>query len=393
MASRYGRTLAAPGARRVLVGSVLARLPLGMTLAILLLVKGGTGSFASAGAVVGAFGLAAAGVGPLLGRLVDRLGQPKVLVPCAVVQGVLLTAIVAAAHWHASVPALVALGALTGASLPPVSACVRALWPALAPDQDALESAYALDATVQEVIWTSGPLIVAAFVAFASPAAAVLGMAAVTVAGTLWFAAAPPARAWRAAHAGPPGGALGSRRLRALLATSLGAGLAMGAGEVGLPGIAAQLDHPGATGLLLSLASLGSMIGGLAYGARSRPAPLHRRYAALLMLAGVVTLPLILVDSLPLALAGAFVSGIGWAPMLSCQYSLVGVLAPPGTVTEAFTWIGSAVGGGLALGNAIAGLLIDAAGVSAAFEFAAASAFIAAGFAALRAPLLAPAPR
>src|ERR1700755_2860147 len=121
----YGPVLSAPGARRLLFSSVAGRLPLGMSLAIPLLIRDPTGGFGTAGAVVGAYGIAASACGPLLGRLLDRLCQAKVLLACALAHDARLVAIVVAAPADAPVPVLVALGALTGACLPPIAACVR----------------------------------------------------------------------------------------------------------------------------------------------------------------------------------------------------------------------------------------------------------------------------
>ena len=60
-----------------MVASALGSLPIGMyILAILLLSREATGSFAEAGRVSGAFGLANAFGAVGQGRLMDRLGQP-----------------------------------------------------------------------------------------------------------------------------------------------------------------------------------------------------------------------------------------------------------------------------------------------------------------------------
>ncbi len=53
--------------------------------------------------------------------------------------------------------------------------------------------------------------------------------------------------------------------------------------------------------------------------------------------------------------------------MISCQFSLVGALAPEGTVTEAFTWHRAATVAGMAGGSALGGSLIDAHGPGGAF--------------------------
>lgn len=339
-----------------------------MTLAILLLVHDTSGSFGAAGAVVGASGLASAVAAPRLGRLVDRHGQPRVLILCAAVQSALLLALLAAAHAHAPEVVLVALGAATGAAIPPIAACVRVLWPQVVTDPAAREAAFSLDATVQELVWAFGPLLVGGTVALASPSAAVAGMAVVTLVGTAWFASAPAARAWTPHdHDGPRLHPLGEPGLRVLLVSSLAAGLAMGTFEVGMPGLAHDIHAPGVTGALLGLASVGSLCGGLAFGLRAWRTPIEVRLVATLALIAVVMLPLLVVATTGEALAAALLSGLGWAPALSCTYALIGRLAPPGAITESFTWNGAAVGGGLAAGVAVGGVLVDAGGSDAAF--------------------------
>jgi MFS family permease len=362
----YARALGAAGAKRLLASSVLARLPLGMSLAILLLVRETTGSFAAAGAVVGAYGLAGAAGGPLLGRLVDRFGPPPVLTAAALAQAAALTAIVAAARGGAGPLVLTVMGAAGGACIPPVSACLRALWPRLVPDPAARESAFALDATVQEVIWMAGPLLVGLLVSIGSPDIAVIGMAVVTLGGTAWFARAPLTRGWA------PVDRDGAQVLRTpgmvvVLASCIAAGMTMGSLEVGLPGLAAQLRDPGITPALLALASTGSFLGGLAYGARSWTLPLSRRYALLLGAAALLMAPLLFADSASAALVFALTSGLGYAPVLSAIYALVGALAPAGAVTEAFTWCNAALGTGVAAGVSAGGSLIDLGGARAAF--------------------------
>ena len=66
------------------------------SLAILLFVRGQTGSFLDAGLTVGAFTLAGAMMSPVAGALVDRLGQSRLLLPFAFAQGALLVELVLA---------------------------------------------------------------------------------------------------------------------------------------------------------------------------------------------------------------------------------------------------------------------------------------------------------
>src|ERR1700749_4929296 len=99
MVARYRSVLSVPGCGRVLATALIARLPQGMTsLGILLLIRAHTGSYAAAGIAVGAYDFATAAGAPLVGRLVDRFGRRRVLGPEAMLQALMLAAIVIAAH-------------------------------------------------------------------------------------------------------------------------------------------------------------------------------------------------------------------------------------------------------------------------------------------------------
>jgi MFS family permease len=372
--SAYRTLLSVPGARRLLVSAVVGRMPLGMSsLAILLLVRAHTGSFAIAGASVGAFALAGAAAAPMQGALVDRLGQPRVLLPCAALQSSLLLLLVAGAQWRLPGGALIVLAGLAGAFLPPISACARALWSEVAPGAAVREAAYALDAITQELIWILGPIVVGVVAGVVSSAAALVVSAAVTAGGTVLFAAAPLARRWQASSRAR-GSALVSSGLRALLVSVALTGVALGAGEVGLPALAVHAGSRRAAGLLLALWSLGSLMGGLAYGARRWGPSVSARYGRLLLLVGLSIAPLVVVHSLGPAIGLSVLAGLAIAPLLSCQYSLVGALAPAGGVTEAFTWNAAGLVGGIAAGSALAGWLVDGPGVSAPFALGCAAA-------------------
>ena len=138
-----------------------------------------------------------------------------------------------------------------------------------------------------------------------------------------------------------------------------------------------SLARPRDAGILLTLTSVGSLIGGLAYGRQAWSVPLELRYALLLGVIALTALPLALVDDLRQAAPFAIVLGLGWAPAMSCQYALVGRAAPAGSVTEAFTWQTSAFVGGASAGAAIAGALAESAGARSTFVLLAACALTA----------------
>ena len=162
-------------------------------------------------------------------------------------------------------------------------------------------------------------------------------------------------------------------------------GVGLGAIEVGLPSLALHAGSRPASGLLLAVWSLGSLTGGLWYGARVWSSSLARRYRLLLVAAIAFQAPLIIARTVPEGIIGSLLAGLMIAPVFSCQYAMIGRAAPSGSETEAFTWVSAALVAGLATGSAIGGALIGPAGVSAPFVFSCLATAVAATIA-LRTP-------
>ena len=369
MLSKYHSVLSKPGAARLFASALVARLPQGMApLAVLLLVRGATHSYALAGLAVGAEAFATAAGAPVIGRLVDAVGRRRVLAPLACAQAVVYVALVLAADAHAGPAVLILLAGIAGALLPPIAPVVRVMLREVFDDIAVRETAYAFEAVVQELIWISGPLLVAVLIAFTSPALAVGLLGAVCVTGTAVFLGSPLVRSADAtADRAERRSALASPALRALLGPVALTGMGLGAIEVGLPSLALHAGSRPASGLLLALWSVGSMVGGLWYGSRVWRSPLRTRYQTLLVLAVVCTAPLIAAHSITAGMACSVLAGLTISPMFSCQYALVGHSVTPGSETEAFTWVSAALIGGLAAGSAIGGAVVGPGGVSAPF--------------------------
>jgi len=395
--TRYAAILRRPHVLPLVAAMVLSRLPIGINaLAVVLYLREERGSFAVAGLVAGSLA-AGSGVGaPIAGRLVDRFGPRRVLAPAGLIHAGALGALVAGTEAGVGAAALVACGLVAGLATPPTSSVLRSLWPRLICDSPGeLQAAYALDTVLIEVVFISGPLLTGAIAALATPAAA-LGVSAVAViAGTLTFTALGPTRAVQPApraHDAHWLGALASPGVRTLVLTSLPAGVGIGIVEVGLPAFSDDQGAAEAAGLLLAAWSLGSMSGGLIYGAlRNRP-PLGRVHLAVASLLPLSLLPLAAAPSVAaMALlvlpAGAFI-----APLLATRNELVAGVAPAGTLTEAYTWPITAFVGGIAVGSALAGAIVEAEGWRVAFLTAGAVASLGAALAIARRRSVAPYP-
>ena len=392
MLSRYASVVRVPGCARVYATALLARLPQGMSsLAILLLVRESTHSYPAAGAAVGGYALACAAAVPVQGRLVDRFGRGPVLFPVAVLQALALVLLVIASRGRADAAALVALATAAGAMQPAIAPSVRALLGEMVTDPTTRETAYALESVVQELIWITGPMIVAVVITLLAPAGAVLVSAGVCVAGTTLFITSPRVRESAAPRAvRRVQSAVRSRELRAMLGPVAMMGAAIGLIDVGIPALALHAGSRASTGVLLALWSVGSLCGGLWYGGVSWRLPLSDRYRWLLTAAVACVLPLAFARTIPEGMVASLLAGVTIAPVFSCQYALVGRSVTAGSETEAFTWVAAALMAGLAAGSSLSGVLIGDIGLSAPFVAACAAMGVAA-FAAVRVRVATPA--
>jgi predicted MFS family arabinose efflux permease len=372
----YFDFLRKPHASRLLGGTLLGRLPNGMgALAIVLFARAHHGGYTLAGALSAVYGLAMAAGQPVLGRAMDRFGQPRILVSAATTA--LFGFVVLALVGLHPLPVAIAAVFVAGFATPPLEAGLRALWPTVLSGPAEVQAAYALDAAAQELLFTFGPLIVIAATTV-SVEATLLLTGALGVAGTLVVISSRPSRVWRGERVGGHwAGPLRSPEMRVLIFAMGFIGVTLGVFSVAVVAYADARHLSYASGVLLALMAIGALIGGIVYGRRPRSGPAYRRL--LLLMGGLALgyLPLAWAPGFPVMPVLALISGVFLAPVLACAFTLVDGLAPRGTVTEAFAWVVTAFAVGGSAGAALAGLAGDAAGVRGAFAVAGAGGVVA----------------
>jgi MFS family permease len=380
LASPTRSVLLRPGAAFQAGAGLAAQLTQGAsTIGIVLVVHEHNGSLALAGAVAGAEAIAAGAARPVQGRLMDRHGAAGVMVLCGLVQPAALCGIVGLSLLDAPGLLLLALGALAGLALPPVSTAMRVAWGEAVGAADRT-AAYSMVYLTQELSLLTGPLVFAAVTAAASAALGLVVVAVLSASGTIAFAAS--VRSLPARHAvhpqGRPGSMLSGRGMQSLLVVAILLGAAVGAIQVGVPTLAVAHGAPAAAGLLIALLSVGGVIGAAAYGARRWLTDPAMR---LLPLLGAIAVSVALMITTPsLAVVGLLLllAGLGVNPALTTLSLLVDRETPGPTASEAFGWLSTGISAGTGAGSAIAGVLVQHRGdARPAFIAAAAAAAIA----------------
>ncbi|MGW7072504.1 MFS transporter [Streptomyces sp. NPDC054855] len=359
MAAGYAEILRTRYAGRLLAGTLVGRLPNATAaIAIVLFIRAEGGTYSLAGALAAVYGVANAVGQPLLGRLVDLYGQPRIQLPSAIVSAIGMGAFAFTGPDSLGL-AYVAVG-VAGLFTPPLEGGLRALWPSVLGKEEQVHRAYAMDAIAQEIMFTVGPLLVTACVALWSEQAALLVVNVIGVLGALSVVLSQPSRAWRSAPREAHWlGALRSRGLIALLGAFLFIGMALG--SITVAGVSYADEHGGDAvyGWMMAALGLGALVGGSVYGARQWAGVPERRLTVLVALLALCYWPLTLTPGAVAMTGLAAVAGIFLAPALACAFIIVDRHAPRGTVTEAFSWLVTTFTVGASLGTAAAGPVVE----------------------------------
>jgi MFS family permease len=361
--SRYAELFRVEGLRATLIASIVGRLPIGIaTLAILLFLQDRTGSFALAGATAALYVLGLATVAPFLGRLIDRFGPRPVLSAGAVLYPCMMAAMVVLALADGAQGAVAFAALVAGASFPPITACMRSLYPRLVPDPGLLRTAYSADAALVESVFILGPALVALFVAADFAYGAVLFAAVCAGAGNVVFLRSPAVRGWviqppagRRSLLGP----LRSPPLLAVFAANFLYAFAFGLYELAVTAFAAERGVPAAAGVILALASVGSAAGVIIYGSRDWKFSVSGQFLANLGLMAAGLLLIAPVTNLYLFGLLNVIACATMAPAIASQSLLVSRLAAREMLAETFTWSATCLLAGISGGIAAGGLLAE----------------------------------
>lgn len=364
-ADSYRRLFTIPGTLAFTIGNLIARLPMGMfSISAVIMIAGARDSYALAGAVT-ATGLAAtAVVAPWTARLVDRYGQARIAVPATAIAALGSLALLLCVRYGAPDWTLFAAYAAT-ATTPNTGGMSRARWAHLLKgDPAGLHTANSFEQAADELCFMLGSVLAAFLCGTFFPEAGTLVGVVLLLTGVLLFASQrttePPVRGRPRTAAASP---LRAPGMPPLLIGFLATGAVFGSMEVVTIAFADAQGHRSAAGVIIALQAAGSCAAGLLYGALKPPGPAERRYpwtlAAMAVLMSGPLLAAALTGSL-LALAGALlVAGMATAPTMVTAMTLIQHRTPEGRLNEGMTLAVTGLLGGIAVGSAAGGWVVE----------------------------------
>ena len=371
----YRRLWGAAGFSFVAV-AFLGRIPLAMSqMGVLLLVAQSTGKYGIAGATAGALAVASAIGSPFFGAAADRVGQRPVVLTQSILGSIGLVAIVVCSDRGVSSGALIAVAAVTGLVMPQVGPLARVRWrPVLAKRVDEgriresevnrfVDLAFSYEGAGDEASFVLGPALVGILGVLVGADGALLAAAVLLLVFGSWFAvhrtAALVPRG--SEHAPTHGVKLWTAAFIVLAFAVYLMGTFFGSIQAGSTVLATQQGHPDVAGLIHAVLGVGSMIAALSLAA----VPVSVLYATRMLWASgamvALSLPLLLVQTIPQVVAVIAVLGFAVAPYLISAFALAGLIVPPARIGTAMTFMAGATGLGYATGASLAGRAADGA--------------------------------
>ena len=368
MSNPYGAIFRAPGARGFAAAGFFARMPMAMApIGIVAMLSQTHGQYWLAGAVSAVYALTNALISPQISRVVDRLGQAPVLIPTTIISGLAFVVLILAANQDLPIWTLFA-AALLAAFMPSFPAMLRARWSELFRDRPELNTAFAFESAADELVYISGASISVGLSVALFPEAGLLVSTALLAVGSAAFLAQRSTEPKVAAGgAGSGQSAIWQRPVQIITLALVFIGAIFATAEVSVVAITEELGQPEAASLVIGVYAIGSFVVGLVVGALRLTMPLHKQLAIAVGVIAVTTLPLLIVDTVPLLALAVFASGIAISPTFITAFGLIERRVPAAMLTEGITWVMTGIGIGMALGSFASGWVVDTFGASNGF--------------------------
>ncbi len=366
----YRKVLQRPEARAFTAAGFLARLTMSMTgLGIVLLISITSGSYGRAGLVTAVSTITTAVAAPLWGRLIDRVGQAPILVTAALVYnvsvgGLITTVLLDSPLWSTC---LAAVG--VGLGFSSAGAAVRARWSHIFRGQPLLNTAFAWEAVLDEVVFIVGPVLATFLATTFHPA---LGLASGALLGLIGSLALAAQRGTEPPLTSSTDRRSSSHRLSPALLVPIvfacfALGVMFGGMEVVIIAFAGAAGILPLAGLIVMAWASGSLIAGIVTGTITWRAGAAKRFRIGSVLLALSLLPLPFVVH-PVPTAGFLIlSGLFIAPTLIASVAVTQAAVPPDRLTEALGWTSMGMAGGVGVGAAALGRVIDWGGAQAGF--------------------------
>jgi MFS family permease len=341
-----------PGVAQVVWSQLLARFAMGMqTITFTIFLQQVFHNYTVPGLAIAASTVGGALSGPILGRWMATVGIRPIIFVSTILAPICMLLI---GFFPISEALVVFMSLMLGVCVPPIQPAARAVYPTLVETESQRNTLYSIDAILQEIIWILGPVLATLLIAFTNTLLPIIVMAVIQLGGGLWFVSlnrvhsAPIPRSTK-----PMGSVLKQKIVVYMIVVNLLFVASFAALEIGTVAAVGQKQ----AGFVICMLSIGSVLGGLAFGHRVKSASALTKQLAIVLIGDL----LIFFNATSPFWLGAclFISGIGVATAFATMGAVIGKAVPLDDTTEVYGWIGSGQNIGYGFGAAVAGIVVD----------------------------------
>ena len=363
MSNPYAEIFKAPGAKAFASAGFFARMPIAMApIGIVAMLSQTHGEYWLAGAVSATYALTNALLAPQISRVVDRLGQARVLAPTTIVAVIAFAILILAANQDWPVWTLFA-AALAASVMPSFPAMLRARWSELFRDRPELNTAFAFESAADELVYIAGAsLSVGLSVSLFPEAGLVVSTVLLALGGFAFIIQRATQPRTRSGAEASGASAIWQRPVQIITLALIFVGAIFATAEVSVVAITEELGQPGAASLVIGVYAVGSFVVGLIIGALNLKMALERQLAIALSVLAITSIPLLFAHNVPLLALAVFFSGVAISPTFITAFGLVERRVPAAILTEGITWVVTGIGIGMALGAFVTGWVVDTYG-------------------------------
>lgn len=375
-----------------------------MSLGIVLALNHMYDNWTVAGTMSAVYILAVAAVTPLYARLFDRFGQRKVGWVALGLSVVFMLVFAVAAWARVSIPVLFVLAILMGLTQFSFGALVRTRWAYALRDpknSGLLDTAYALEAGIDEMVFILGPILAAFLATSVSPVSQLfVPTIACAIGGSIFFslkdtqppvietvsivAASPSDEDVKAAfenrggtqgyrldedgvslhqlhtHSQKPKSVLLYAGIIPLLVVFVVFNMSFNEFDVSVTAMMKAIGREQLLGLQLAMFAVGSCIGAFIFGSKKPKGSNWQHMVVFLTLLtfGYVFCRLAM-DNLILLGIASILSGLCVSPLFATGNLIVKDIVPPSSLTEGLSWVTTAGSVGTSFGSSLAGMVLD----------------------------------
>src|SRR6056300_959971 len=346
------------GAKNLIFFGYLGRAPYAM-LQVGMVIFGNykTGSYAIGGAMAAGFSISNALIQPVNGRLVDKLGQKKVV--SFLLGGFTISSLLITIGQFDIRAIYILLSVMLGITVPNIGAYTRRNWKVITEEKDN-QKVQAIESSIDELNFLVGPSVFATVSNYINPIVALYIAIISSVVGTLGVVFSKTIEVTSIEENNAKNNSIWiSKNKLILLATLIFVGACLSSISVYVVAKEDLENIKNLTAFYYLINGSTALISALFYGYYFSNTKSLKNYNIVLIFLAISVSLFFFVNSTSLTLLVGFICGLGIGPIFLLANSYISNVTTNDILTEAYSWLASSVGLGLALGSSLFGYLID----------------------------------